>query len=321
MNKNQARRVWQAVSLLGCRRIVSAFVAAAVLVGISCDGKPVLEEASKEFEAGRYREVIYLVRHHLRRNGERSPELLFLAGRSWMRLGIEVEAEDAFAEVYSADSAWAPMIAEVLKEEALGSFESGLTTRGKRFMLQALNYDSSLDFGRYNAIAGERLLERRDFDGAIRYLSRYLEESCDSAGAAEVMMNLGAALEGKGETKKAIALYRHFKERYPKSRLKTTVRWKLENLLFEMAEELYRKDETEESELVLVDLASSAGSLLVRERANFLLAEFFEDKGDIEKAIHYYTEVVNLNLGSSGRLVERAKERIEKLNEISKLRH
>ena len=30
-------------------------------------------------------------------------------------------------------------------------------------------------------------------------------------------------------------------------------------------------------------------------------------------AVRYYTEVVNLNLGSSGRLAEKAKERIESI--------
>ena len=40
----------------------------------------------------------------------------------------------------------------------------------------------------------------------------------------------------------------------------------------------------------------------------------FEERGDIEKAIFYYTETIQINLGSSGRLVEKAKERIEKID-------
>ncbi len=52
---------------------------------------------------------------------------------------------------------------------------------------------------------------------------------------------------------------------------------------------------------------------MVREKANFLLAEISEQTGDTEAALRYYREVVNLSLGESGRLLEKAKERIEAL--------
>ena len=68
---------------------------------------------------------------------------------------------------------------------------------------------------------------------------------------------------------------------------------------------------------VLEPLARSAQNPLVRERANFLLGEIFEEQGDLTRAISYYRQVINLNLGSSSRLVEKAKERIERI-EISK---
>ncbi|UCF06215.1 MAG: tetratricopeptide repeat protein [bacterium] len=290
-----------------------ALLIVTALVCFSCGKEPVLEKARKEYEEGRYREVVFLVRHHLRRGGNRKPELLFLAGKSWMRLGVEAEAEDAFAEVYSIDSTWAPPIAEALKEEATISIASGYTSRGKRFVLQAINYDHGVDFDRYNAIAGELLLEKGDFDGAIRYLGTYLERLPDTTGAAEVMMHLGAAYEGKGAYDEAVSLYRTFQEQYPKSRLKTTIQWKLENLLFMKAQRCAIDGEIEEAKRLLLDLVSSVHSPLVHERTSFLLGELFEKEGDIDRAVRYYTEVVNLNLGSSKRLVEKAKERIERL--------
>ena len=69
----------------------------------------------------------------------------------------------------------------------------------------------------------------------------------------------------------------------------------------------------EEAERILGDLAATAGNPLIREKANFLLAEIYESRADYNTAVKYYTEVINLNLGSSGRLVERAKERIERI--------
>lgn len=272
-----------------------------------------LEQATREYEKGEYREAIFILRHHFRKGGQRTPELLFLEGKALLALGIEAEADDSFAEIYSIDSTWAPMIAQVFREEAIESLDKGLEARGSRFIIRASNYGDEVDFGKYSSLAGRMLLDRKDYDGAVRYLSRYLEEYGDSTGAAEVMMDLGTAYEGRGETLKAIDLYRQFKEKYPKSRLVSTATWKLENLLLSSGEELYSGGETEEAENLLIDLSRSADNPLVREKANFMLAGIYESRSETAKAIEYYTRVVQMNLGSSGRLVERAKERIVRL--------
>ncbi len=288
--------------------------AAAVLaLTAACERRSVLEEAREEFAAGRYREAIYLVRHHVKRGGDESPDLLVLEGRCWLRLEVEAEAEDAFSRAVRIDSAYAHEVAGLVRGEAIASMDAGNTARGRRYILKAFMYDSLLDFGAYNAVAGELLLERKNFGGAATYLERYLGQYPDTAGAAEVMLNLGEAYEGQGRGDDAILLYRQLLERYPKSRLRTTVEWKLENLLFKRGEELYASGETEEAELTLTEFVRSADNHLLLERAMFILAEINEGREDFERAIHYYTEVIDLNLHSSGRLGAQAKERIEKL--------
>jgi tetratricopeptide (TPR) repeat protein len=295
------------------RRLSCLVLVASAAACASCGSGSVLEQAEDEYGKGNYREALYIVRHHFRKGGDRTPELLFLAGRSYMRLGIEAEASDSFAEVFSSDSTWAPMIAGVLRDEALASLEKGLTAKGSRFIIQAANYGQDLDFGRFDGLAGDLMLERKDYRGAIYYYTAFLEENPDTAGAAAVMMDLGAAYEGHGDTLKAIQLYREFQDRYPKSRMRSTAQWKLENLLLDSGEEMLTGGEAEEAELVLAELAAGAGNVLVREKANFLLAEIYESREDYARAVRYYKEVVNLNLGSSGRLAEKAKERIERI--------
>ncbi len=293
----------------------------ALLVSLpSCGKKTLLDRVEEEYGKGNYREVVFLVRHHFRQGGERSPQLLFISGKALLRMGIEADAGASFAEIYSADTTWAPQIAALFQEEAILNLENGSIPKGKRMMVQAVNYQSKLDFGKYNAVAGEILLEQKDYEKAIYFFESYLDQCADTTGAAGVMMNLGSAYESQGEKLKAIELYRLFRERYPKSRLASTARWRLENLLLSTGEELYSGGESDEAENLLLDLASSAGNPLVRERANFMLGEIFESKFEIERAVHYYTEVVNLNLGSSGRLAEKAKERIVKLEKARALR-
>jgi TolA-binding protein len=283
------------------------------LLGEGCGRKSALEEALKEYEAGHYREAVFVIRHHFRKGGDRTPDLLFLQGKALLRLGIEAEAGDVFAEAYSTDSTWAAPIAAELRREALGSLEAGLDTKGNRFLLQSIGYEKRQNFGRFNRNAGNLLLDRKDYEGAAYYLSFYLSQRPDTTGAAEVMMNLGAAFEGMRKYEEATDIYHRFQELYPKSRLRTTVQWKLENLLLERAVELQNEGEEEEAESILTELSISSTNPLVRERAAFLLGEIAEGRGDLEAAVRYYHEVINLNLGSSGRLVEKAKERIEKL--------
>ncbi len=127
------------------------------------------------------------------------------------------------------------------------------------------------------------------------------------------MIQLGSAYEGKGDKLHAIELYRRFQDRYPGSRLMSTVEWKLENLLLNAGTELYSGGEIEKAQALLLELADSAGNPLVREKVNFLLAEIFESRNETDSAVDYYSRVVHMNLGSSGRLVEMAKERIAKL--------
>lgn len=295
------------------RLLVFVCLSAALAAAASCGKKSVLEEFEEEYAKGNYREAVFITRHHFRRGGDRTPELLFGTGRAMLRLGNEADAADYFAETYSIDSTWAPRIAEELRGEALSSFEQGLAARGRRFILQAIGYREEIDFGEHNATAGMLLLERRDYEGAVQYLGRYLADHPDTTGTAAVMLDLGSAYEGTGDALRAIELYTEFRERYPKSRLRSTATYRLESLLLESGEEMITGGAHDEARRILEQLATGGDNPLVREKANFLLGEIAEADLDVERALHYYREVVNLNLGSSGRLVERAKERIERL--------
>ncbi|MBN2185526.1 MAG: tetratricopeptide repeat protein [Candidatus Krumholzibacteriota bacterium] len=291
--------------------LVPAFVL--IMSALACEKKGLLQEVEEEYAKGNYHEALFLVKHNFRRGGERTPDLLFISGKAFLKLGRESEADDSFREVYGIDSLWAPRLAEVLQNEAIENLEKGHDAKGRRFILRAVDYRNDIDFGEYNAEVGELLLDRKDYDGAVLYFTRYLEDRSDTIGAAQVMIDLGAAYEARGEMLRAIDLYRLFQERYPKSRLVSTVNWRLENLLLNAGEELFSGGETEESENLLLELAESADNPLVREKVNFMLARIFESKLEFAKAIEYYKKVVYMNLGSSGRLVENAKERIVEL--------
>ena len=285
-------------------RIACACVAAIAIVSVSCDRRAVLERVEDQYARGNCREAAFIVRHHFRRGGERTPELLFAGGRALLCLGNESEAADYFAAASRADSAWAPRIADVLRDEALASFEQGQAARGRRFLLQAVRYRQELDFGAYNAVAGTMMIEQKDYHAAVRFLGRYLEQHPDTAGAAAATLSLGEAYEGLGETLGAIELYTDFQQRFPNSRLISTVRYRLEKLLFEAGEEFAAAGDYEEAHRILARLASTADNPTTLEKTYFLLAGIAEAQEDYERAVSYYWEIVHLNPGASGRLVE-----------------
>jgi len=289
----------------------AAVFALFLCAALACGRESVLDKASREYDAGDYREAIFILRHHFKKGGERTPAMLFLAGKAWLKAGSEAEAQASFDECRKSDASFASKIALFYRDEAIASLESGDPARGRRMMLAAAGFQSGLDFGPYDFAAGKLYLERRDFDTAIRYLNRYLEKYPNAPHAAEALIDLAAAYEGMGDTGRAISIYRRFQESYPKSGLASNALWELESLLLKEAETLSREGETSAAESILVGLAPTAGSPLVKERVNFLLGELCERRGDAANAARYYREVVNS--GSSGRLVEKAKERIERL--------
>lgn len=298
----------------GCAALAVCFVLAA---SASCEKQSVLDKANAEYEAGRYREAVFLIRHYLKKGGEESAPLFFLAGKAWLRAGSEAEAEDSFTACVKKDPSFGLQVADFLKEESVAGFAAGDAAKGRRLMLAALGFKPGLDFGQYDNAAAALYLDRKDFDSAITYLDRYLRAYPKAPGSAEAMINLAAAYEKKGDIEQAITTYTKFQQSYPKSRLASNALWELETLLLKEAETDRANGDSEKAEPILTNLASSASSPMVRERANFLLGEMNEERGDAQSAIRYYRQVVELG---TGRLVERAKENIEKLQASKKRR-
>jgi tetratricopeptide (TPR) repeat protein len=304
----------RSVSVVRYLALAGAF---ALLAASSCGREKLLDKAEKEYDAGRYREAVFLIRHGIKTGDSPSADLLFLLGKSWLKSGSEAEARSAFEDCRRKDASFGPKIARFLKDEAVSSIKALDVQRGKRIITLALGFQSGLDFGEYNAMVGEIYLDRREFDTAISYLEKYLNEFPDAPGAAEATIELASAYEENGNVDQAISLYLRFQERYPRSRLASNALWELENLLLTEAEKLYGEGAVSEAESLLAELAPTAASPLVKERTSFLLGEISEGKGNVKEALRYYREVVNS--GSSVRLVQKAKENIERL-ELSKRR-
>ncbi|MCD6379839.1 tetratricopeptide repeat protein [bacterium] len=285
------------------------------LIFVSCGQDSIVQRVEKEYKNENFKQVVFLVKHNFSKGGPRNPHLLFITAESLLLLGIESEAEDYFAEIYSSDSTWAPKIASVLQNRAIEYMNKGAVAGGRRFIIQAVNYNPNITFGEYDLEAGKLLMEKRDFNEAIVFFKQYIDNYPDSSGAAGAMLNLGLAYQEAGFNRKAIDIYRFLVMKYPVSRFVSTASWNYENLSIEEAKRAFEGNELEIAENILLPLTNSSENTLNLVRANFMLGEIFSRQKFVQKSIDCYKKVLRLNLGSSGRYTERAKERIEKLEE------
>jgi len=298
--------------------LVLTFVVLLLCISIfSCSKKSPVEEARKFIGNGKYRDALFVIKHYFKRGGERSPELLFLAGISYLKLGIESDASESFEECISRDKRWAGKIAEIYSKEVARAVEKKKLAKAKRMIAEAIHFNPGVDFGRYNVIAGNVLMEQRSDSLAVVYFERYMLAHPDTSGISRVMLDLATCYENMGDTTKAVEMCRNLITRFPKSQLRSSAEWKLENLLYEKALGAFNAGQADEARLMLEEIVSSSKNPVIKEKAYFLLGRIYERLGDRDKAIRFYREVVNLNLGSSSRLLEKAKERIEEL-EVSK---
>jgi len=280
---------------------------------VSCSKRSPIEEAKRFIDEGKYRDAIFVIKHYFKRGGEKNPELLYLAGISYLKLGIESDASESFEECISKDKSWAEKIADIYSREVLIAMGKQKLSKAKRLIAEAIHFRPGVDFGRYNVIAGNVLMEQRVDSLAIVYFERYMQEYPDTSGISRVMLNLATCYESMGDTTKALEMCRTIISKFPKSQVKSSAEWKLENLLYKKALGAFYAEQADEARLMLEEIITSSHNPVIKEKAYFLLGRIYESLGDVSGAVRYYREVVNLNLGSSSRLLEKAKERIEKL--------
>ena len=98
----------RAVAMRSCRgaRCSAALLLIVLLTAGACGRESILDKATKEYEAGRYREAVFLIRHHVKMGGEASPALLFLFGKAWLKAGGEAEAQSAFEDCRKKDASY-----------------------------------------------------------------------------------------------------------------------------------------------------------------------------------------------------------------------
>lgn len=165
--------------------------------------------------------------------------------------------------------------------------------------------EMSTPLARYYASTG-------DFDRAVDFYERAL-----SSGTADsvppLLFELGELHEGRGDCEEAVGFFAAYRSRAPRGERADEARWYLGNCAFQLGRKARQDGELLEGLRqfeILIDLGLPQNLL---DQAWFERGEVMFALDRRDEALRSYLQVLELNRGRSGQLIERAQRRIDQI--------
>ena len=290
-------------------------VGALALATVACGARRGAERSARRaFERGDYVEAVAICRH-ARRRGVETAGLDWVWGASLLALGRDGEAWVRLRAAARLDPAMGPRVARAAMEAGAADARKGRRQRAAERIARALEFDPALDVGAWAYLLGERAWRRDRWPEVARWYRAAVEARPDTAAAETAWYRLATALEKTGRPDEALEAYETLLARWPRTSHRASVRWRVASLTYDAARAAFEDGDAERTlELlqVLPDYTTN-GALLQKQR--FLEGEAWEMLGDFERAWQAYHAVIESDLGASGTIVRRAREKLEALRE------
>jgi tetratricopeptide (TPR) repeat protein len=293
--------------------LAAAVISLALGSGCSKEKKAVAE-IREAFEAEEFQEAIAFCRHAIRR-GIEAPEVYYYYGASLLSINRDFEAFRQLELAAEGDPSMSPRIAEFLYESGTRSYQKRLRSQAAKRMRQAVEMDPALDLGPYVYMVADAYFAENDYEPAARFYARALVERPDTSAAEEAHLNLAKAYVEIGSPSRARETLVEMLDRYPDGTLVTQARWRLVNLLYEEGEKQFVLGNYEEVVEVIDELLRRTRNPGLSQKSRFLLGETYERMGEYENAYLQYRRIIDTDRGASGRIVERARQKISALRE------
>lgn len=289
------------------------FVLAAIsfcVVAGSCTQKQKSVNAIRDaFNSANYEETIVLCEHALRHD-VRDGKVFYYYGLALLAKGRDFEARRRFDEAVAADPRLGKDISEQLLEGGREEFNRGGTSRAASRLRAAAEYDSLADLGRLKFLVADAYFEDRDFTRAEKFYTAAVLEWADTAAAEQAFFNLAESRLTLSDSTGARRALDAQLEHFPRGPLAMQARFRLENLMYEHANsEFVRGNYNAVVEEIQALLERTTNNTLVQ-RARFLLGEAYERLEDYQAAYEQYQAIIEKDRGASGRIVERARQKI-----------
>jgi tetratricopeptide (TPR) repeat protein len=309
-----ARATIQSRIRLNLVLVLAATIFAATLGSGCSQEKKAISEIRGAYEAADFLEAVAFCKHAIRK-GIEVPEVYFYYGASLVSLNRDFEGFRQLEKAAEGDPSLSPQIAEFLLDSGSASFRKRLRSQAAKRMRHATEFDPAVELGPYVYLVADEYYAENDYERAAQFYNRALTQHPDTAVAEEAYLNLATSYVEIGTPARARESLEQMLDRYPGGRLATQSRWRLVNLLYEEGEKQFVLGNYEETIDVVNELLVRTRNPGLSQKSRFLLGESYERLGDMENAYQQYQRIIDTDRGASGRIVDRAKQKIAALRE------
>ena len=286
-----------------------------LLLGSGCSReKKAIDEIRGAFEAEEYQETIANCRHAIRK-GITSPDVYYYYGASLVSLNRDFEGFRQLEEAVRGNPALSSGTAKYLFDGGEQSYRKRLRSKAAKRMQKAIEIDPALDLGPYLYLVADAYFGDNDYERATQCYSKALAEIPDTTAAEQAYLNMASAYVELGAPARAMESLEQMLKVFPDGHEANQARWRLVNLMYEQGEKQFLLGNHEEAVEVISELLSITRNPGLSKKSRFLLGETYERMGEFELAYHEYRKIIESDRGASGRIVERAKQKIAALRE------
>jgi tetratricopeptide (TPR) repeat protein len=287
-------------------------LATALMLASGCGGGGVSSDMQRAFANANYAEVVLLGRHAVKQ-GDVAPSVHYYYGVSLVAVGRDHEGFDEIDAAVLGDAGFKEKAAAFLKDAA--GHEGVSSGDRARRLRKAHELDPKIDLGKQRfAVAGVYFTERAFAQSAAMYEEAIAafpgDPQCEHAYArlAQCYTLLGDGEKARQALETLVATYPHSKEGQGAAS-------NLNDIMFSEAQTHLDAGEYDEAIEIAGELVGRSDNRSLQQKSRFLLGQAYEGKGDRTAAYDAYRELIRSDRGDSGQIMERARARIEALQE------
>jgi tetratricopeptide (TPR) repeat protein len=295
----------------------AAAIAACILVVLfaGCSKKSkALDEIEEAYQRADYEETMALCKYAIRRQWDTAP-VYFYYGAALVSLGRDYEGFNRLEEGISKDLSLAGRSGQFLYQTALDDVSRGDRKTAARRMQKAVEYDPSIDLGPYRFLVADVYFEQKNYGRAAPIYRDAIAAYPDTSILETAYFNMATSYDEMDWNAQAREAYEELLNLFPRGEYRSESEWRLANLMYENAEKQHVLGNYEDAVGTLTSLIEQTDNRGMLQKSYFLLGETYEAMEDYRSAYQSYREVIAVDRGASGRIVERAREKIAALQE------
>ncbi|NIM20957.1 MAG: tetratricopeptide repeat protein [Candidatus Latescibacteria bacterium] len=273
-----------------------------------------LSEIREFYEAGEYREAVAHCRHALRKD-YRDGEVYYYYGLALVHLGRDYEGFRQLDAAVRTEPSLAKPAASTLFSIGKEAHAVGDVEKARGWIGAAVSYYPAIELGPYAFTAGDAFFGDKEFDKAANLYKDAVLGFPDTTAAEQALFRMGVSYAAIGLNSKSKESYEKLVEVFPRGEFTGEAKWRIANLLYEQGAEELERGNFEEVIEVVDKLLTFTGNAALIQKGRFLKGEAYEGLGEFKKAYAEYRAIIRQDRGASGRIVERAQEKMAILRE------